>query len=409
MKTKILVSSILTIALCISIIAGASFALFTSESTVNVAVTAGNVEVIATVKNDQISSTLGNNVPETAYTIVDNTVTLTQIVPGDVLTFDIIIKNISNVSISYRTIIAMVADDGLWNGLEVTVDGTEYDGNTVRAAWAVAAPGSADIIVPVSITLPESAGNEYMSTSCSFSYTVEAIQGNVDTNTLIDEVADLDDLKNGGDIIINEDLDFSANDTTANSGYGATGIQIDNGATFNGNGNTITVSDANGTWDCAVNMKNGTIKNATVSGTFRGIFMGSATGDVYIDNVIIDKVCYTFNSDGGSKDYGVYISNSTLNGWTSYSDVHKEVVFTNCNFGQGTGSYSYAFCRPYNASVFENCVFEEGYEFDTSKTSDIVFINCYYGDTLITDENATALGNGETTFFYNGLNGITIK
>ena len=159
MKTKILVSSILTIALCISVIAGASFALFTSESTVNVAVTAGNVEVIATVKNDQLSSTLGNNVPETAYTIVDNTVTLTQIVPGDVLTFDIIIKNISNVSISYRTIIAMVADDGLWNGLEVTVDGTEYDGNTVRAAWAVAAPGSADIIVPVSITLPESAGN----------------------------------------------------------------------------------------------------------------------------------------------------------------------------------------------------------------------------------------------------------
>ena len=391
MKAKILVSSLLTIALCISIIAGASFALFTSESTVNVAVTAGNVEVIATVENIVLGSTLGTNLSETSVTFneTDNTLTLDKIVPGDTVSFDIRIKNNSNVSISYRTIIAMVADDGLWSGLEVTVDGTEYDGNTVRAAWAVAAPGSADIIVPVSITLPESAGNEYMSTSCSFSYTVEAIQGNVDTNTLIDEIADLDDLKNGGDIIINEDLDFSANDTTANSGYGATGIQIDNGATFNGNGNTITVSDANGTWDCAVNMKNGTIKNATVSGTFRGIFMGNATGDVYIDNVIIDKVCYTFNSDGGSKDYGVYISNSTLNGWTSYSDVHKEVVFTNCNFGQGTGSYSYAFCRPYNATTFTNCTFAEGFEIDARNA--VTFTNCYYGDTLITEENVATL------------------
>lgn len=145
----------------------------------------------------------------------------------------------------------------------------------------------------------------------------------------------------------------------------------------------------------------------TVAGAFRGIFMGSASGDVYIDNVIVKDVVYTFNSDGGNKNYGVYISNSKLYGWTSFSDVHKEVVFTNCTFGEGNG---YAFCRPYNSpTVFENCVFEEGFEFDTSKTSDITFKNCYYGDTLITSENAASLGNGDTTFFYNGLNGITIQ
>lgn len=216
-------------------------------------------------------------------------------------------------------------------------------------------------------------------------------------------------LSEGESAVLTEDLTFSAGDTTANSGYGATGVAVKEGAILDGNGNTLTVNDANGTWDCAVNAQAGTIKNLTVNGAFRGIFMGGATGDVYIENVVIDKVCYTFNSDGGNKEYGVYISNSTLNGWTSYSDVHKEVVFTNCNFGADTGGYKYAFCRPYNASVFENCVFEEGYEFDTTKTSDIVFSNCYYGDTLITAENAATLGNGETTLFYNGLNGITIK
>ena len=63
---KSIVTSILVIALCFSVIAGATFALFTSESKVNVAVTSGNVEVVATAENDALSSTIGQNVPETA-------------------------------------------------------------------------------------------------------------------------------------------------------------------------------------------------------------------------------------------------------------------------------------------------------------------------------------------------------
>ena len=211
----------------------------------------------------------------------------------------------------------------------------------------------------------------------------------------------------GGSVVLGGDTTYSANDTE-NNGYGKSGLTVTGGAVLDGNGNTLTVTDANDTYGCAIYAVNGTVKNLTVNGTFRGIFMGGASGDVYIDNVVIDKVCYTFNSDGGNKNYGVYISNSTLNGWTSYSDVHKEVVFENCNFGAGTGGYKYAFCRPYNASVFKNCTFAEGFEFDTSKTSNIVFENCYYGDTLITAANATTLSKDGNVFFYNGLNGITI-
>ena len=230
-----------------------------------------------------------------------------------------------------------------------------------------------------------------------------------DAFNAVSKATDLDmALSNGEDVVLGTDLTFSSQDTTANSGYGATGVSV-KGGTFDGNGKTLTVTNANGTWDSAVHTTGGTIKNLTVSGAMRGIFMGGATGDVFIDNVVIDKVCYTFNSDGGNKDYGVYINNSVLNGWTSYSDVHKEVVFTDCTFGQGTGGYKYALCRPYNKSVFKNCVFEVGYEFDTSRTSKLTFINCYYGDTLITAENAASLSSGETTFFCNGLNGITIK
>ena len=49
MKKRILISSILAIVLCFSMITGATFALFTSESKVNIAVTSGKVEVTASV------------------------------------------------------------------------------------------------------------------------------------------------------------------------------------------------------------------------------------------------------------------------------------------------------------------------------------------------------------------------
>lgn len=118
----------------------------------------------------------------------------------------------------------------------------------------------------------------------------------------------------------------------------------------------------------------------------RGIFMGSATADVYIDNVIIDGTIYTFNSDGGDKNYGVYISNSTLNGWTSHSDVHKEVVYTNCEFGEGQG---YAFCRPYGPTKFIGCNFSEGFTVDPIGA--VVFENCTINGVALTAENVATL------------------
>ncbi|MBO5225588.1 MAG: hypothetical protein J6B46_04160, partial [Parabacteroides sp.] len=191
----------------------------------------------------------------------------------------------------------------------------------------------------------------------------------------------------GGDVTLTGDVKDKA---ASSSGYGSAGLVV-NGGTLDGGNKVLTVENANGTWDCAVNPQAGTIKNVTINGAFRGIFMSGATGDVYIDNVVLDKVCYTFNSDAGNKNYSVIVTNSTLNGWTSYSDVHKEVKFTNCNFGKGTGGYQYASCRPYNKSQFENCVFEEGFEFDATRNNEIFFKNCKVGTTVITAENVVSL------------------
>ena len=182
--------------------------------------------------------------------------------------------------------------------------------------------------------------------------------------------------------------------TATKGGYNLAGIVINAGDVLDGNGYKLTINGANGTWDCAVAMTGGTVKNLTVANGFRGIFMPGADGDVVIDNVKFENVIYTFNSDAGSTNYSVTIKNTTLNGWTSYSAVHKSVAFEDCTFGEGSG---YAFLRPYQATTFTGCEFNEGFEFDTSKTvaNSFEFNDCTYAGEELNTENATDM-------FYNG-------
>lgn len=187
MKKKILLSSVLTIVLCLSLIAGSTFALFTSESTVDVAVTAGKVNVTARAENVTLSSTLGSNVPETSATFsaTTNVVTIDKMVPGDVIEFDLVVYNGSNVTVDVMPEIAVVQDTGLWSGLTVEfakADGTTVNYTLTNGAWTgdyveVAPTGTYETL-HVTITLPETAGNEYQQTSCTFSYKVYAVQGN---------------------------------------------------------------------------------------------------------------------------------------------------------------------------------------------------------------------------------------
>ena len=238
------------------------------------------------------------------------------------------------------------------------------------------------------------AARVYAAQTSAYGYEVKVLGAAADGSDAVSvtQVKNATDLEtavaNGGNAFLTDDLTFSASNTAANSGYGATGVSV-NGGVLDGNGNTLTVNDAWNTWDCAVNVKGGTIKNLTINSAMRGIFMGSATADVYIDNVVIDGTVYAFNSDGGSKNYGVYISNSTLNGWTSFSDVHKEVVFTNCYFGEGSG---YAFLNAYQSVTFTNCEFEQGFKVNPANTTTyLTFENCTYNGTLITEENLDAV------------------
>lgn len=181
LKRNVVVSAVLVIALCVSLIAGATFALFTSESRVDVSVKSGTVDVTATASEPTLSSTLSENLGETSVSSNGNTVTLDKIVAGDVVNFTITIHNASDVSVKYRTVITKVTDDGLWDGLVVKFDEVEFEGDSAKKSeWALIAPESRDVVVNVEVALPESATSRYSGKSCTFAYTVEAVQGNAD-------------------------------------------------------------------------------------------------------------------------------------------------------------------------------------------------------------------------------------
>lgn len=797
MKKKTLLLSILSIIMCLSLTVGGTFALFTSKSDVNVAVTSGTVEISASIDQNSVETkklyddaytTGANNMFGGVATFTDNSLKLVTFVPGDGIKFNIIVKNTSNVTVKYRTVISCSEDNGLFAGLDVSIAGIEnYNGKKYVTNWASLDAGSADMIIPVEIELPELAGDEYQTKTCKINYFVEAVQGNaktenvsnseavdgvatesatlktngadspivevsadllndivandstvesvalkhsepkydattktvtfdtieivdqnnnkvdltgntklikvtlpaepalanqtvyvyhdgehiatatadangvisyetthfcevavsksilsnkmlvrdfneltsflakaksdmtfvlqndvtftkkVDINAgshknknftidlngydidanitadslfqvysnsgasltltsskpyarinvggkslvlaygdvnvsnvevLVDEIksssyqtfkmnsADLsiknctinvahlgtslissnrnvtiDGSKinvglfkaNGGEVIANyastitainnssltmvlgqtnfgqafvygyadnvtmnnfttnitdeenlyyelvkvddnvrfqkvgiavataeqlidalksnsgEEI-FFTNDISvvaSNGGYNKAGIIVD-GDIVNGNGYTLFVSGANATWDCGIYTNGGTIKNVTVDGSFRGIFTAGQSSDINLEKVSFANVCYTFNSDDGNGQFGVYAKDCTFSGWTSFSNVHKEVVFTDCTFNVGVGGYAYEFCRPYNATTFNNCIFAEGYEFDTTCASAINFNGCYYGETLITAENAESLATGDIILFYNGIGNATI-
>ena len=183
----------------------------------------------------------------------------------------------------------------------------------------------------------------------------------------------------GSDILVKkEELD--------SSGYGATGIAQHNGGVIDGNGKTLSVEGANRTWDSAISTKGGTIKNLTIDSGFRGIFIGGATSDIIVENVTIDGPVYTIScDDGGGKK--LIVTNSTLNGWTSYAGTLSEASFTNCNFGEGSG---YAYMRPYAKTTLTDCEFSVGFELDSRKAA-ITLKNCKVGGTLVTEENVITL------------------
>lgn len=243
-KRSVVISAVLTIALCASLIVGATFALFTSESQVNIAVTSGKVDVVASIENlklysaETVSKTQATNYLEvtqftnggTATLDEDGNLTLDKMTPGDRATFTINVANNSNVSAIYRTSISVSNDTGLYEALEITVGGTAM--TTRKTAWENIDFENKQYNVV--IDLPASATAQ--DAKCTLTFTVEAMQGNAVTNDITAaELAAI--LKNPVDGVVTLEKDYDViDDWTSLKFSGALQDQYK----LNGNGHTIS-------------------------------------------------------------------------------------------------------------------------------------------------------------------------
>ena len=182
--------------------------------------------------------------------------------------------------------------------------------------------------------------------------------------------------------------DIKIDPATMGTNYGKTGINVMNGQTINGNGYTLNIQGAGGTWDSGINTTGGLIKDITVTGSFRGIFINhnsTHSERVVLENVTIDGTTYTISCDQGVNQ-GFTAIKSTFNGWTSYAATIGDVKFVDCSFGEGQGN---SFCRPYAPTEFVNCAFEAGYQLDPRAA--VTFENCTIGGVALTAQNIATL------------------
>lgn len=193
MKKKIILSSIVTIALCLTLITGSTFALFTSEAKFNVAATAGQVKIEASLENLNVTSFDDYTDDDTfenggTATLNGNELELMYMTPGDAVHMDIVSTNSSNVDIRYM--VRILATGELRNALTVKVDGVActFDATTgeFTSDWTLVKAlnnvgGDMDAI-KIDVEFPNSddheAQNLFQNKTANLAITLIAVQAN---------------------------------------------------------------------------------------------------------------------------------------------------------------------------------------------------------------------------------------
>ena len=429
MKKKALVSSFLIIALCASIIAGSTFALFTSESSINVAVTSGTVDVQATILEETLAtSSMGvatsNGVFANGGTALFTDAAkleLTNITPGDKAAFTIQVKNNSNVDVQYR--VKWAVDGELYEALVATADGEALVDNTTDwAKWAIPQTDAEKVKnIAVEVELPVATGNDYQDKTASIMFTVEAVQGNgivtkaytedqlraaIELGNSVEVMKDIA-LTNGLTIPANADMSIILNGNKLSNAQEDSSKYTRNVIVNNGNLTLVGPGTLSSTYTYSFN-NNGTAVLTDVALVTGGTYNA---GDLVLNNVTVEN---TINGR-----HGVYNSGSVeINGGTYSSTAGNELVNsanTNAVINGGTFTQigkSYLFS---NNVTLKDGTFN-GYV-DENGTNDKMRPNVYvYGGTFNFDPTSwivektyfEATANADGTYTVTPKEGVTV-
>lgn len=420
-KVKALVGSALAIAMSVSVATGATFALFTDKAEVSVAITAGKVDVEASLDNVRLYSMGvlqgGTEFENLGYANLDTTnniLTLTNITPGDKVEFDVNLSSLSNVKTKVRTIVEDVSENQeLMSGLVIKVNGVETTvaNSSATSGWVTADPTAGyNETMTVSIELPADAGNEYQEKSANLRIAIEAVQWNGVT-----EVASADDLVNA--IAEESDVEITSNVALSDQ------IVLTKDLTVYGNGNVISNSGASKAvfrLDGATEDVNITLENVDLTcegGAYtRAISVHNNTGDVNIvlKNCDIKAGHYPINiGSGNTGNISITLENCTIEGygvlniWSQAEVTLKNCTLTGNNIYSGTTDTFgvIAIYTDASGSVINliDCKVNANYDYPNTKEYHVLYIDGATG-TVNANENTKFFENG-TEVSMTSLNG----
>ena len=417
MKKKALIASLLTFALCLGILAGATFALLTSESKINIVTTAGDVDVSAAINSFKLYSfDVEQEVDATDWAgkfanqgtaVLDaqtGELKIDNITPGDKAVIDIGITNLSDIAIKYRVEMNVIVPDTEGDSLKdilvstATIDGIEYNMNSSKTIWFDAAPNETIGSIAVAIEFPgvqdevtygdENTHNKYSNKEATIQLTIKAVQANA-------KVADLN-----ADVTANDFADTLANLKDESVELNVT--ETINWETGAAHGSTPFVPEGAATNELIIEGNNNSLV-ATGSGV--GPIRAANGGTLVFRNVNFIDQSVSYAEDSWEFTYLEFAGNLVFENCTFNSGIAidgENATFNNCKF-VSTADSEYSVWVSNGKARFTNCEFAEGtraakmHEAYGSEIISVTFDNCTFGP--LSKKPGIAIGtlNADTT------------
>ena len=279
---------------------------------------------------------------------------------------------------------------GLLNEYDMTMNNIVVSGCTIGSEKADAAGGVVGRVGAIMITVENFTYNN--NTLVAKNDNKGEIDGK-NSRTTVETAADLSTaLANGGYVVLENDIDAGGQ------------VFVNNGATFDGNGKTITVNSGSAAYESGLTVTKGTVKNITVTGAFRGLGVGGSgasemTGNVTYENVKVIGATYGINIGVGN-GYKLTMNNCTYGDWNSYSGL-SSAEFNNCTFTSegayyasqrisANATFTYNNCE-FNQNTYNNTNGSDNYYLDSYGNGTIVLNNCTVDGVLVTEDNVNEL------------------